>query len=100
MSVKGVQNVIGKAAIDRAYRELLFSQPDQALQGQDLSAEEAASLKTLSRAKFEAVAGELEEQILAAGVGGAQGGAQLGAGLPDTIKRFDLGGLGAYANTY
>jgi hypothetical protein len=98
MAIKGVQNVIGKAAVDRAYRELLFSKPDEALAGQDLSTDEVACLKNLSREKFEAVVGELEEKMLAEAVGGAATYVYNNEPTP-AIRQFDLGRFGEYANT-
>ena len=98
MALQGVQSVIGKAAVDRAYRELLFSKPDEALAGHDLSADEVACLKGLSREKFDAVAGELEEKILAEAVGGAAA-AMTNSELTPAVSKFDLGRFGQYANT-
>ena len=100
MSLQAVQNVIGKAAVDRTYRELLFSKPDEALKGHDLSADEIKCLKALSRDKFDAVAGELEEKILAEAVGG--GTSAVGFSneqLLPAVRQFDLGRFGEYANT-
>ena len=98
MSFQSVQTIIGKATVDRVYRELLFSKPDEALQGFELSAEETASLKTLSREKFDAAAGELEQQILAEAVGGAAYVNQNEQLLP-AVRQFDLTRFGMYANT-
>ena len=98
MSLQAVQTVIGKAAVDRAYRDLLFSKPDEALAGFDLSADEIACLKKLEREKFDAVAVELEEKILAEAVGG--GATYVYNNQPSpAIQRFDLGKFGEYANT-
>lgn len=99
MSLQSVQNVIGKAAVDRAYRELLFSKPDEALAGQDLSADEVACLKGLSREKFDAVAGELEEKMLAEAVGGGATYVYNQESPSPAIRQFDLGRFGQYANT-
>ena len=98
MALQSVQNVIGKAAVDRAYRELLFSKPDEALAGHDLSADEVACLKGLSREKFDAVAGELEEKMLAEAVGGAASYVYNNEPTP-AVRQFDLGRFGQYANT-
>ena len=99
MSLQTVQNVIGKAAVDRAYRDLLFSKPDEALKGQDLSPDEVKCLKGLSREKFDAVAGELEEKILAEAVGGAASYVYNNEPAPAAVREFDLGRFGQYANT-
>lgn len=101
MSLENVQNVIGLATVDRAFRDKLFSNPDEALKGHDLTPEEVSCLKALSREKFDAVSGELEEQILATAVGGSSQlpAVQLNAEQLQVIKRFDLGRFGQYANT-
>jgi len=99
MSFHNVQTIIGKATVDRAYRDLLFSQPDAALKGFELSAEETASLKALSREKFDAVAGELEEQILAGAVGGTGLKLTENEQLLPAVRQFDLTRFGMYANT-
>jgi hypothetical protein len=98
MSLQAVQTVIGKAAVDRAFRDVLFSKPDEALAGFDLSADEVASLKKLSREKFDAVAGELEEKILAEAVGGGATYVYNNQPAP-AIQQFDLSRFGYYANT-
>lgn len=99
MSLQSVQTVIGKAAIDRSYRDKLFSNPEEALKGLDLTPEEMTSLKGLSREKFDAVSGELEERILAETAGGAVTTTQLNAEQFQVIQRFDLGRIGHVANT-
>lgn len=99
MSLESVQNIIGKAAVDHQFRDKLFSNPDATLEGHDLTPEEVKCLKALSREKFDAVSGELEERILATAVGGAAASTQLNAEQLQTIKRFDLGKFGEYANT-
>ena len=67
MSLESVQTIIGRAVMEAEYRELLFSEPDKALEGYELTEEEAAALKGLERENFDAVAGELEERISRAG---------------------------------
>ena len=52
MSAQTVESILSKAMGDAAFADLLFAQPEQALAGYDLSAEEAASLKGISRAEF------------------------------------------------
>ncbi len=63
MSTESVQKIIGRAIGDEAYRELLFSHPDQALEGFDLTQEEITALKGLKREEFDATAGDLEERV-------------------------------------
>lgn len=69
MSLESVQTIIGRAVMEPEYRELLFSDPDAALGGYDLSEKEKAALKGLEREKFDEVASELEERISKAGLG-------------------------------
>jgi len=68
MSAKGLNQVIAKAITDLKYRELLFSSPDEALAGYDLTKEETAALKTLDRSTFDAVAKEVEMRVSEAGI--------------------------------
>ncbi len=63
MSAESVKSIIGRAMADQAYRELLFSNPDQALTGFDLTAEETNALKGLKREEFEAATGDLEQRL-------------------------------------
>ncbi len=63
MSAESVKSIIGRAMADQAYRELLFSNPDQALAGFDLTAEEANVLRGLKREEFDSAAGDLEQRI-------------------------------------
>jgi hypothetical protein len=58
-----LQEIIGRAVTEPEYRELLLSEADRALEGYELSKEEAASLKRLRPDTFDAVAGELGERI-------------------------------------
>jgi hypothetical protein len=67
MSLESLQEIIGRAVTEPEYRELLFSEPVKALEGYELTEEEAAGLRKLHREKFDAVAGELEERISRAG---------------------------------
>lgn len=68
MSTESVKKIIGRAVTEPEYRGVLFSDPDKALAGYDLTEEEAAALKGLEREKFDAVAGELEERISKSGL--------------------------------
>ena len=63
MSQEAVQNLIGRAVMDKAFRELLFSDPNKALEGYDLSEEEVKALEELEAEEFEAISGELEEEL-------------------------------------
>jgi hypothetical protein len=74
MSLESVQTIIGRVVTEPEYRELLFSDPDRALEGYELTEEEAEALKGLKREKFDAVASELEERI-------SRWGGALGSGI-------------------
>ena len=63
MSQKVVEEVIGKAVVDAEFRSQLFSNPEAALSGYDLTEEERASLSALEADVFEAFAAEVEERI-------------------------------------
>ncbi|HUI87204.1 MAG TPA: Os1348 family NHLP clan protein [Anaerolineales bacterium] len=67
MSDAGVRRVIGQAISDMQYRDLLFSNPDQAIEGLDLTAEEVTFVKGFKRDKFDAAASEMEQRISRAG---------------------------------
>jgi hypothetical protein len=69
MSIENVQKIIGRAVVEPEYRELLFSEPEEALEGYELDEKEAAALKGLEREKFDAVADELEERVSRASAG-------------------------------
>ncbi len=95
MSAESVQQIIGRAIGDGAFRELLFSNPDQALAGFDLTAEETSALKGLKREEFDAAASDLEQRIsktfagmqIASVVGGAI--AQPAARLPVNFLKLE-----------
>ncbi len=63
MSAESVKQIIGRAITEEPFRELLFSNPDQALAGFDLTADEIGALKGLRREEFDAAAGDLEQRI-------------------------------------
>ena len=69
MSAETVQEIIVKAVTDKEYRELLFSDPEKALENFELTDEEATALKEMEREKFDVVASKLEERISKAGFG-------------------------------
>lgn len=88
MSEEVVQFIIGRAVTDTEYRELLFTDPDQALAGYDLTEEEAASLKDIDRGEFESNLSELEDRISRAGLGF---GDFLKMSSPDKYRGLGLG---------
>lgn len=53
MSAKSVETILSRAMSDAKFADSLFASPDQALNGYDLTAEEADTLKHLSRADFD-----------------------------------------------
>jgi hypothetical protein len=67
MSEVHVKQIIVNAVINLEYRELLFSEPEQALVGFDLTDEEQAALKGLDRDKFDLTAAKMEDRISRAG---------------------------------
>jgi hypothetical protein len=63
MSQEAVQNLIGRAVMDEAFRKLLFSDPDKAFQGYDLTSEEKTLLRNLDPDEVSNFAGKLDERI-------------------------------------
>lgn len=101
MSVQNVTTIVSKAVIDRAFRDQLFSKPDQALKGYDLTPEEAKGLTAISREQFDQIATQLEEKILSQAVGGASlGDAALTQATGQALKQLNLGSWGAMVNCY
>jgi hypothetical protein len=74
MSAGTVEEIIRKAVVDAEFREALFSDPDKALEGYELTDEEAEKLRGLEPDFFDAQAGELEERI-------SRWGGRLGGGV-------------------
>ena len=90
MSQEAVQAVIGKAVLDSEFREALFADPDEALEGYELTEEEVAALKSIDAETIESFAGSLDERIskvfiVSGGAGGPGGdetrGGETGRGL-------------------
>lgn len=63
MSKQAVQNLIGRAVMDEAFRKLLFSEPDKAFEGYDLTEEEKTFLRELDADEVGSFAGKLDERI-------------------------------------
>lgn len=59
MSLQGLKQVIQRAIEDEAFRQLLFDNPDEALQGYDLTEEERAALEGLDEDNFDDFTGDL-----------------------------------------
>ncbi len=68
MSKENVQAIIGRAILEPKFRTFLFTEPAKALEGYELTTEEAASLKNLDREKFDLAANEVEERISKSGL--------------------------------
>jgi hypothetical protein len=67
MSVETLKQVVARLVSEPEFRELLSSEPDQALEGYDLSAEEIAALKAIQGEAPDAAPAELAERISRAG---------------------------------
>ena len=88
MSHKDVEHIISRAVVDQQFRELLFTSPNQALAGHDLTTDERTALQGLSREKFDNALGDLE-------LGFVTGGASTGAPSTTPIgSRFDWSRIG------
>ena len=57
MSTNSVETVLSRAMSDAAFAEELFANPEQSLAGYDLTAEEVAKFKNMTRAELNAMAG-------------------------------------------
>ncbi len=68
MAAGNVEQIIRKAVTDAEFRGMLFSDPDKALAGYNLTDEEAAKLKGLEPSLFEGGGGDLEERISRSGL--------------------------------
>ena len=89
MSEEVVQFIIGRAVTDPEFRELLFTNPDEALEGYELSEEEAESLKQIDKDKLEAGLGEMEDRISRAGFSPADFAA-VGSFLSSKYQKLNL----------
>jgi len=56
MSTKGIETILTKAIEDPKFADALFADPEKALAGFDLTAEEIAKFKDFSRAQFDEIA--------------------------------------------
>jgi hypothetical protein len=63
MSQDAVSQIIGRAVIDTEFRNLLFSNPDQALEGYDLTDDEIDALKNLRQEDLEDFSTKLDSRI-------------------------------------
>jgi hypothetical protein len=67
MSHKDVEQIVSRAVVDEQFRELLFTSPNEALAGHDLTADERQALQGLSREKFDNALGDLELRFATGG---------------------------------
>lgn len=63
MTMDAIEQVIGRAVLDEEFRELLFSDPEKALAGFDLTDEEREKLLTLAQDEFRESLGGLGKRI-------------------------------------
>lgn len=56
MSADRIETVLGRAISEPEFADLLLSDPDNALAGYDLTAEELESLRSMTRVDFETLA--------------------------------------------
>jgi hypothetical protein len=63
MSQDAVSQIIGLAVTDAEFRQLLFSKPDEALQGYDLTDEEEEALENLEQEDLEDFSTKLDARI-------------------------------------
>jgi hypothetical protein len=69
MSKEAVESVIGRAVLDGQFREALFAEPDEALEGYELAEEEVSALRAIDAETMESLAGTLDERISKMGAG-------------------------------
>jgi hypothetical protein len=63
MGEDAVAQIIGRAVMDDDFRALLLSNPEQALQGYDLSDDETEALKSLKQEDLEDFSAKLDSRI-------------------------------------
>jgi hypothetical protein len=63
MSQEAVSQIIGRAVTDNEFRQLLFSNPEQALQGYDLTEDEKEALEDLKQEDLEDFSTKLDSRI-------------------------------------
>lgn len=63
MSLEQVKQVIGRAVLDPQFRERLLNQPDQVMQGYDLTGEEQAALQEITPEQFDQLAAQIQQQF-------------------------------------
>ena len=63
MSMQDTRKVVSRAVMDEGFRRTLFSDPDSALAGYDLTAEEVQALRAIPAETIDDFANHLEERI-------------------------------------
>lgn len=63
MSQQAVAEIIGRAAAEPEFMNLLFNDPGKALTGYDLDDAEKAMLQGLTPENFDAMSGQLEKRV-------------------------------------
>ena len=63
MSQDAVSQIIGRAVTDAEFRKTLFSDPEQALQGYDLTEDDKEALKHLKQEDLEDFSTKLDSRI-------------------------------------
>ena len=58
MSAQSVESILSKAMSDAKFADALFADPEKALTGYDLTSDERAKFKSLTRAHFEGMSPE------------------------------------------
>lgn len=97
MTVEAVYKVIVKAVTDESFRELIFSEPEKALEGFELTQEEAAAIRSVKREEFDAVFTQLEERVSRGGLSPVQAEAYMKAGsIGDDAQRLSRNVFGPF----
>jgi hypothetical protein len=68
MSAEAVQMVLARMMREASFAEIVFSHPDEALSGYDLTPAEITNLKAMPRAEFEQVSNGLPEERKSFGI--------------------------------
>jgi hypothetical protein len=63
MSIDGTRKVVSRAVLEEDFRRKLFSDPDAALQGYDLTDDEKSALRSIPAETIDNFANNLEERI-------------------------------------
>jgi len=64
LSPQVVESILSRAMNDAEFVEQLFANPDKALAGYNLSAEETAQIKKMTRSEFNSMMAEMPESLM------------------------------------